>query len=266
MSFFSKALYSDVCLQWKGTCFAYLLLLLVVCWIPSIVKIHRGICDFVDNEAPTVISQIPKITIVNGKASIEEPQPYHIIDPETDEVFFIIDTTGTTTSLEETDALVLMTETQATIKKSEFETRTFSFSEFGDFTLDQEMITGWLTIMKKLAAPVLYPLAVLGSYAFRIIQVLIYAAIGFLFAYWCKSERSYASLIRLAVVAVTPCIIVRTVLDAGEVDIPVAGLWFFLLAMGYLFYGVRSASQDEGPTDDQGQGLTTETTWPSIPR
>jgi len=250
MSFFSKDLYRDVSSQWKGTGFAYLLLLLAICWIFPITRMHADLAYFVDNEAPKIISQIPTISIVDGNASIQESQPYYIKDPETGEVLVIIDTTGKITSLAETKALALVTKTETMFKKSEIETRTFSFANIKEFTLDQEKITGWLTVAKKLAVPVLYPLAVLGSYAFRIIQVLVYAAIGMLFASWFKSRRPYISLIRLSVVAVTPCIIIRTVLGALHVNIPFAGLWYFLTAMGYLFFGVRATSKDEGVTTE----------------
>ena len=243
MSFFSKDLYRDVALQWKGTGVAYLLLLLIICCVPSIVRMYTGFADFVDNEAPKVVSQIPTISIVDGKASIQEDQPYAIIDPDTEKVIIIIDTTGTITSLGETEALGLITETDATFKKNAIETRTFSFRDVQDFTLTQERITRWLNVARKLVVPVLFPFIVLWFFAFRIVQVLVYAAIGLLFSSWFKSNMLYLTLIRLAVVAVTPCIIIKTVLGVLQVDIPVAGLWYFLIAIGYLFFAVRAVAE-----------------------
>ena len=111
LSFFSKDLYRDVCYNWKGSGFVYLLLLLSVCWIAPMVKLHVGLSDFVDNEAPKMVTQIPVITIVEGKASIDEPQPYYIQEPETGENLIVIDTTGTITSLEGTEVFALITET-----------------------------------------------------------------------------------------------------------------------------------------------------------
>jgi len=52
----------------------------------------------------------------------------------------------------------------------------------------------------------------------------------------------------LAVVAVTPCIIFRIIFECASVELPLAGLWFFLAAMGFLFFGVKVCSQPEGPT------------------
>lgn len=48
LSFFSKSLYRDVCHKRKGVGFAYLLLL-AVCWIAPVVKVHMELSNFVDN-------------------------------------------------------------------------------------------------------------------------------------------------------------------------------------------------------------------------
>jgi len=249
LSFFSRSLYRDVCARWKGTGFAYLLLLLAVCWIPPIVKTHKDLSSYIDNEAPKIVNQIPDFSIVDGVASMEESQPYFIRDPETGQTIVAIDTTGTITSLADTDARGLITRTDATFKKNEFETRTFTFGKIKEFTLDQAKITSWLATAKKFVAPALYPLALLGSFSVRIIQVLLYAAVGILFSSWCKSKRTYVELLRLSVVALTPIIIIKTILGIAQVGVPLAGLWYFLAAMGYLFFGIKTASLEEGPAN-----------------
>ncbi|MBL7219920.1 MAG: DUF1189 family protein [Phycisphaerae bacterium] len=250
MSFFSKSLYRDVARQWKGVGYGYLLLLLIVCWIAPTVKIHQGFSDFVDKEAPKIVTQIPKLTIVNGRASIDEPQPYRITDPQSGKILAVIDTTGAIRTLEEADAHILITEREAIFKKNEFQTDTFAFKDVNEFTLDQNMINGWLETAKGIVWPIVYVAAVLGAFVFRIIQSLIYACIGLVFASSCKPKLTYASLIRLSIVAVTPGIIVETVLFVAGVDFPHSGWCYFLAAMGFLFFGVKAASQDETPTNE----------------
>ena len=238
LSFFSKNLYIDVGLNWKGVNFFYLLLLLAFCWIPTMIEIHRGIGDFVNNDAPAIVNQVPEITITDGQVSIEETQPYYIKDPDSGEPLAIIDTTGQIESLKDTGAFCLLTSNKLMIKQSEFEIRTYDLSEIEAFAVDSERITGWLHIGRKFLAVAIYPLAVLGSYAYRIVQALIYAVIGLLFAYLCKRTLSYAALIRLAVVAVTPCIIVGTILSLADTSIP--AYLYLVAALVYLFFGVRS--------------------------
>ena len=244
MSFYARDLYRDVCLNWKGVGFVYLFLLLFICSVPPIIKMHIGLSDFAKNEAPEYVSQVPQITIEDGEAFVDVNQPYHIIDPHTQKVLVIIDTTDTITSLEDTEARGLITKHQAMFKKNEFETRNFAFSEIDQFTLDQQRINGWLRGLQRYLAIVIFPFAFLGSLIFRIIQLLLYAAIGILIASWCRSNRPYGSLLRLAVVAVTPCIITKTVLGVMSVHIPFAGLLFFVVAMGYLFFGIKASSEE----------------------
>ena len=212
------------------------------------VKFQSMVSDFVGNEAPKVVEQVPTLTIVDGKASIEEPQPYRIMDPDTGKPLVVIDTTGEITSLSDTVAIALVTETYVEIRKSTVETRTIRFDEIKSFTLDQATINTCLGMIGALASPVLYLFAVLGAFVYRIVQMLVYALVGMLFAACLGSKRSYASLLRLSAVAVTPCILVNTVLGLANVHIPLPGLWYLLGALAYLFFGVMSARQ---ATDEQ---------------
>jgi hypothetical protein len=241
LAFFSRALYRDVALRWQGVVFGYLLLLLALCWIPGVIRIHRSFASFVDEEAPLVIDQVPEITIIDGQAFVDQPQPYTIRDPETDEALLVIDTTGSITSLEQTGARGLVTARQAIFKKSAIETRSFSFENVERYTLDQEKIYRWLDSAKTWAAPVLYPLCTLGSFAYRIVQVLIYACLGLLLTSLLKGKLPYDALLRLSVLAITPAIIIGTLLDAAAIELPLTGLWFFLLTMGYLWFGIHAA-------------------------
>ncbi len=251
LSFFSKELYIDVGQNWKGVNFLYLLLLLAVCLIPRTINLHRGISNFVNNEAPAIVNQVPEITITDGQVSIKETQPYYIKDPDSDELLAIIDTTGQIESIEDTDAFCLLTGNKVIIKKSKFENRTYDLSNVKAFAVDSERITGWLHIGRKFLAVVLYPFALLSSYVYRIVQVLIYAAIGLLFASFCKTTLSYAALIRLSVVAVTPCIIVGTILGLADTSIPY--FLYLVAALVYLFFAVKSISGIPEVHDDEGQ-------------
>ena len=247
LSFFSRELYQDVGLNWKGVGFGYLFLLLAICTVPRMFKIQKGLSNFIDEQSPPFINQVPKITIEKGEVHIDQPQPYYIKAPDSNDVLAIIDTTGQVQSLDNTDAFVLLTKTKLISRQSKSEFRTYDLANVQHFVLDVVKIMGWLNTAKKILVPFLYPFVLLGSFIFRIIQSLIYAAIGLLFAEWCKTKLSYPALLRLAVTAVTPCIIVRTVLEYASVKLPLASLWFFLTAMGLLFYGIKACSQIEEP-------------------
>ncbi len=248
LSFYSSELYQDVGLNWKGTGFGYLFLLLAVCTIPGMFKFQKGLSNFIDERSPQFVNQVPKITIEKGKVHIDEQQPYYIRVPDSNEIAAIIDTTGQIQSLDDSNAFVLLTSTKLLSRQSKTEIRTYDLTNVKHFVLEQSAITRCLDIIKKVLAPIFYPFVLSGSFVFRIIQSIIYAAIGLVFAGWCKTKLSYLSLIRLSVVAMTPCIIVRTILEYASVRIPLPGLWFFMVAMIFLFHGVKACSQINGPT------------------
>jgi hypothetical protein len=247
LSFYSKALYREACFEWKGTGFAYLFLLLAVCWIPAMVKYHIMFSNYTRKEAPGIISQIPQIAFSNGVASVEVPQPHSIKDPKTQKILIVIDTTGKINSLKDTEAFGLVTKSEAIFRKSDVESRSFNYKSLDQFTLNQQKIARWLEIARKYWALIFYPLAVTGSFVFRIVQLLLYAAIGILFASWCRSKRSYDSLLRISALAVTPGIIINTILEVAGINVPLAGLWFFLVAMIFLFIGVQESAKDVTP-------------------
>jgi hypothetical protein len=251
LSFFSKKLYSDVALNWRGINFLYLLLLLAVCWTFILIKMNNSITKFIDNEVPPFVKQVPKITIVNGEVSIDKPQPYYIKTLDGNNILAIIDTTGTTTSLENTDAYILLTKNTIIVRQSDVDTRKYSLSQVKDFTLTSERLMGWICVFKKVFIIVMYPMMVIGSFVYRLIQALVYGAIGILFAI----KLAYDALIRLSVVAVTPCIIINTVLMFADVQLPVRALIYFLLTMIYLFFGIKAIAEEI--TRQQNQSLPT---------
>ena len=146
LSFFSKDLYRDVGLNWKGICFGYLFIFLAICWIPIMVKIHTGFSAFVKNDAPPIIDQIPEITITDGQVSIEEPQPYFIKDPDNNDILAVIDTTGTITSPSDANAFFLLTENMM-ITQTEFETRSIDLSQFDGFSISGDLSITDHTVM-----------------------------------------------------------------------------------------------------------------------
>ncbi len=255
LSFFSKELYRDVGLYWKGVNFLYLLLLLAICWIPTMIEIHVGFTDFVNNEAPAFIEQLPEITITNGEVSISEPQPYYIKDPENGDVLAIIDTTDTIKSLEDSNAVCLLTKTKIMWKESEVETQIMDLSEIEHFVLNSEHVMGWLRTAKKFFVIIICIVALLGSYLFRIVQALIYAAVGLLFALLCKVTLSYATLLRLAVVAMTPCLLAKTVFGIADIHLPYAALISLAITLAYLYFAVKTNSEiiliQEEPEDPE---------------
>jgi hypothetical protein len=243
MSFYSRSLYQDVAMNWKKTSFLYLFLLLAVCSIPGMFKIQSQVSDYLKREAPGIIRQVPVIAITKGKVSIDEPMPYVIKDPETNAPLIIIDTTGQVTSLSGSEAMVLMTSTKLIIRKGPAETRTLDLSEIDNLRIDQAKIYDWVDLFTENFAFVLYPFALLFSFLFRILQALIFGVMGMVFAKNLRVPLSYPAVISLAMVSMTPAIILDTFYNYVEVKVPLWWLISFAITMGYLFFAVKANAE-----------------------
>ncbi len=244
MSFYSGALYRYVGRNWKGTAFLYLLLILVICWIPIMFKMHSSVSLYIEDEAPKIVKQVPAIRISNGEVSVDAEMPYFIVDPDNEKPMVIIDTTGKYSSLEDTEARVLLTGTQLIMKRNLTETRVFDLSQIDYLEVDRTTVYEWIDVFKSWFAIVLYPLLVLFSYAYRIIQALLYAAIGIGIARSLQVSLNYQALLSLAIVANTPAILLNTAYNYSEMQLPFWWLICFIISMSFLFFGIRSSSED----------------------
>lgn len=244
LSFFSKSLYRDVGKHWRGTGLLYLFLVLALVWIPTIVKGHLATSRWVDSDSKEITKQIPAVTISKGQVSTDVTTPYYIKDPKTGKDIALIDTTGTYTSLENTEAKLLLTKTKLIVSKSATETQTYDLSGVQNFFVDRSRVESWLATLKRLF-PVLYLVALLFSFIFRAIQILIYAAIGLLFASMLHANLSYKALMRLSAIAITPVLLLNLLFEFLPLRIP---YWFLLgivMALAYLFLGVKANADSE---------------------
>jgi hypothetical protein len=242
-SFYSAPLYRDVGRQWKGAGTLYLLLLLALMWIPEMVHFQGTLAAFVEGEGRAFANQLPTITITDGEVSTDVETPYFIRDPKTNQVWAIVDLTGEYTSLQGTDAKLLLTRNQLLMSRDRgtiHETRVYDLSGVESFTLDRSRVMGWLELVASWLAILAYPVALLFSFIYRIVQVLIYAAIGLLIARSTKVGLDYVALMRLTAVAITPAVVVDTVRSVAEISIPVWWLLAFAITMGYLTFAIKA--------------------------
>lgn len=242
MAFYSGDLYQDVAERWHGVGAGYLLLLVALCWLPVLIKIHVGFADFASHDAPKIIGQIPPITIDKGKVSTAVDMPYFIKDPDNGRELAIIDTTGQITSLDGRDAKILLTQSKLVTRQSPSEVREYDLSQVQHFEINREKVLDWLLTFKDLFVLILAPFAILFGYIYRILQLLLYAAIGMGFASATNVKLEYGTLMRLAAVAVTPAMIIDAAHDVWGKGIPFWWLICFAIAMCYLFFAVKSAA------------------------
>ncbi len=247
LAFYSRAFYREAARLWRGTGFLYLFALLAVCWIPVVGSIHSRLEAFAERELPVYLPQIPDMKIENGVLSVDAEQPHEIRRPSDGKPVVVIDTTGTIRSLDETEAPVLVTRTHVSYRINPRETRSTAFSQDEALSITSADVERWAHAGLKLLIPVLYPVFLGSSYAARILLALIYAGIGSLAVSKSRTPLGFQAMLRLAVVAMTPAILLKTALSVIGYELPLGGVWYFLIALNYLFFGIRSAGVRWGP-------------------
>lgn len=250
MAFYSKALYQDVARHWKGIGALYLLMLLVITWLPMIFIGNLGVKAFIDHELPPYVAQVPIVTINNGELTVDKPVPYHIRDVETGKTVVLVDTSGKTQNLQQTSALVLVTKHEVMIRNTaKNQIRQYEFQQGIDFSFDKADVASWLQVVGKWLLIILFPLIIAVSYAYRIVQALIYGAIGLFFSAILKAKLSFQQSMRLAIIAVTPAVMLSTLFDFLGIGFPFMYVSYFALTLVYLFFAVYSNS-DYGLRDE----------------
>jgi len=247
MSFFSRSLYQDVAENWKGICIPYLLSLLALCTIPGVMKLNSDLSAYLAQTAPAIVRQVPVITVTKGKLSIDKPEPYIIKDEKTGAPVIIIDTTGRTNSLEGSPAVMLIKQTEILVRKDGAEAKRFELDGIEKLVVDRRVLYEWMDAMEESFVFVLYPFAVLFSFIYHFLEVLLFAGIGLLVARRLKIPLAYKTLVRLAAISVSPSIILGALLAAADLMVPYRFIIGFWISMGYLIFAVR-ACEDKTKT------------------
>lgn len=239
MSFSSKEFYRDVAKNWGFASFVYLLILVILCSIPVLIKINSGVNEFMDIYAKKVIDQFPTVTMKNGELSIDKPSPYSIKDPDGKINIIVFDTAGQFSSPEDADARVLVTNTAVIMAKSDTETRTYDLSEIKkDFSFGKEAVSEWAGYIKY-SIYIIAPIIWIWVYLVRILQALLLALVGLIFVKILKSGLTYGKLIIISIMANTPAIIIKTLLWPIGISIPHWWMLGLIISCGYLFFAVR---------------------------
>ena len=240
MAFFSKSLYQDVGRNWKGVCFLYLLILAAVSIVSPIIQIK----GFLNTKFPEIINpiieQIPAITVSKGHVSIDQDEPYYIKAFDSEQPLVIIDTTGKITSLPDDKTVLLITKTKIITKEQEFD-----LPKEKDLIVDQYKVQEWIDIFTKWFLIAIIPIMFITIYIFYIIGDLILAAIGMLFTKILKVKLDYPALMRLAIIAITPAVLVNVLFELKGINIPF--LILLVIDLGYLFYAVKANTVNEQP-------------------
>lgn len=246
MSFYSRKLYRDVAVNWGAKSLVYLLMLLCLSWIFFTVQIQRSLITGYSALSEAMVTQIPVMTLNNGKLSTPLAKPYLITDPQSGEELVVIDTTGQYTSLDQTKAFILITDSKILIRPKPNQQRINELPAKLNFTFHPEKVNDLINKFIYFLWIPIFILSISISFIYRMLQSLIYAVLGKLMGYLMGVQLSYWQIVQVMMVAITPVIVTCTVLHSLYIVIPHHNLFYFLLAMGYLVYGILANKPDTG--------------------
>ncbi len=235
LSLFLPAFYRAVARNWGGIGILYLLLLFTLTWIPSLVKIHLAARKFAEEDFPKVAKELPDVTIKNGKVSSPVPQPFEIKDQG--RVMFVLDTTGKINNLEQTQAMILITETKLFQRDQMNNIQIHDLSTFPDFEFTKERVQGWVDTATTWLAVCLYPLFMIGSLIRAMVIMLLASIAGVIANNAFNARVTYGGLLRFAAVGMTLSVYIDTGLELAGIPVP---FWFFIalaLTVGYVVFG-----------------------------
>ena len=248
LAFYSKALYRDVARNWSGSGVLYPLLLLAACCVPVMVCLQfRAFGPRAAWLAP-IVEQIPPITIADGEVSVEATQPYFIRDSKTGKPVAILDTTGQVPSLKGTEARLLLTKTQLFVRQATGEVMAADAAELPFRRMDRRKATLWVWWLNGPLAAALYLVLIPLAYVYLLAQDIVCAGLGLLLVRDQRWQFNYRTVMRLASVAATPAAILATLAIVAGLRAPLA-VWLiacFALTVGYLWFGIRAATELRG--------------------
>lgn len=240
LSFYSKDFYRDVHDHWGGKVFLYLLMLIALSWIALVIQLQIALNLAYSKNSDKIVSQIPVMTIKNGVMTTPENRPYFIHDLANKEIIAVIDTSGKYTSLEQAKAGILVTGSEILTQPKPNETRVNRIPTNLNMVLDPKVINGYIQKYLHFAWILLFVVFALFAYFYRIIESLIYAIIGKIYSAITGAGLLYDEILLITMMALTPPIILATVLDFFSIYFPYQALLYFVLAMFYLFYGITA--------------------------
>jgi hypothetical protein len=238
-SFFSKKLYRDVGQNWKGANFAYLFLLLAICWIQPTLNLRSQVVESLDSNQLQIINQLPDIHIKNGRVDVDQQKPLFI--KNAGKTVAIIDTTGSMNYISDDHVLALLTSDKLIVRRGLNQFNTLNLSEVADFHLNKEIANGWLQTAKTAIAPLSYGLFLLLSYIFAILAMLVVAIAGLILSMAMHGSLKFSGAVRIATTAVTPAIILITLLAVFGQTIP--GMLYVAVTLLYLLIGIKACSK-----------------------
>ncbi len=238
-AFYSRALYQHVARAWRGSGLGYLFLVTACCSLLLTVPAASSIDDFFDQELLPVIDQVPTLTIRDGALQPVAPTPLIISLPGNSKPALIIDASAQP-KLDELFPQVWLLQHQVRVLQQDGRYQVADISSVGDMVLDKPMLMALVDKMRSITKVLSIVPIQLGKYFYRLMQALLYSLAGLAYCRLLKVSLGYQVLLRLTCVAMTPALLISSLLFFMGFNLPVLGVLYFVASQAYLYFAIQS--------------------------
>lgn len=209
------------------------------------VYVTRNIGNYLDNELPQLLPQLPPITIENGKASVTVKEPYFITGSDGGKLI-VIDTSGKHFKTpKEAEAKMLISADEIIAQFDENDA--VPIVEFrmleGNRVIDAAFIENMAELFRGKGMAALSLTIFTLLYLFRLVIALLYALAGMIFTRQMNLDMGFGALYQIALVAEGTSLLgisfLAFLLAFLGIAVPgsTAGA---LMAIFYMWFGVKS--------------------------
>ncbi len=246
---YSPSFYREVGQRWRARSFAYLLVLLAICWLFISFSKTLDFCTTVGRVGVLISQQMPTLHIKSGVITSKIKNPLKMRVNGHGTTYAVIDLNNKYKKFKTDRTQILVRDTYIKIKKSDHEVSTYYLPKtlnatFGPNTISNIMINHGKRIMTVTFFAV-YFVGLIFSYIWYIVLSMIYGLIGMIFSGLNKARLEYGSLLGLALVAITPAVLLQTLFVVMGLTFMFQYLLYFVVAMIYLFCAVRANKAQE---------------------
>ena len=240
-SFYLVDLYDEAREVWRGRGLMYLLFLLALASILSTSAVSRSFSSFIAEELPVILESFPVIHVEDGRANLEAEQPF-VLESQGQPIA-IFDTTGSIVSLENTDAMLLITRATLQFRWAGGDISEVPLSDLGDMTISREAILSWAADVNSVLPFFIYPTALALGYIYRVLQLLAYSILARVWMEKKVPAMDFDTILRLTAVSLTPAIMIESVFVFFGIRFPVIELFYQIVAAAYVFQTMKNAAQ-----------------------
>lgn len=251
LSFYSGDFYRDVARNWHRTAYLFLILLALLTTLRITFLLDHNLGDLYRNHAPGYLPQLPEITIKDGIASTREEIAWPIREPTSGRLIGMIDTT---TERADSDTmqhvLFHLGSHELTYRRGANDMRTFKMDRLPDITINRHKARVYLSFISNWLIWVLFLPLWFVAYVVKLGHAVVLALLGAIGCRLYGLALTLPALIAMAIMAVTPVVIVEFIISLQYVNFVISWWLSSLIALGFLIYGIRANLQSHSDPDN----------------